>query len=257
MGDEFGEVAIAEERDDADETDGDGDEDSVPTCSGRVEGIGDANAGIRGGEEIGQEMEGQSAESGADAGEDGGPEKFAEESFALPLVGGIGGGYSAQFGRGEFGELRRKRTRDGRGFPPRLEAVGEVHVEFFGVKDGIDVATGNVEYAAGAALDVCPGDVDAIGGQKAGESVGMLDRGDLVLTESESGFFAAIADAIRTEEEIADVPVGVALVETRRGGGREADVDAAPGISLNALGSQFLVEVGEEIAATEAGGEVG
>ena len=95
MGDEFGEVAIAEERNDGDETDGDGDEDSVPAGSGRVEGIDDADARIGGREEIGHEMEGQSAESGADTGEDGGPEKFAEEFFALPLAGGIAGGNGA------------------------------------------------------------------------------------------------------------------------------------------------------------------
>ena len=95
MGDEFGEVAIAEERNDGDETDGDGDEDSVPAGSGRVKGIGDADARIGRGEEIRQEMEGQSAETGAYPGEDGGPEKFAEEFFALPLAGGIGGGNGA------------------------------------------------------------------------------------------------------------------------------------------------------------------
>ena len=153
--------------------------------------------------------------------------------------------------------MRRKRTCDGRGFPPGLETVGEVHVKFFGVKDGIDVAAGNVEYAAGAALGVGPGDVDAVVGEKAGESVGMLDRGDLVLTESESGFFAAITDAIGTEKEITDVPVGVALVDTRSSRWRKADVDAAPGVGLNALGSEFFVERGEEIAASETRGVVG
>ena len=153
--------------------------------------------------------------------------------------------------------MRRKRARDGRGFPPSLETVGEVHVKFFGVKDGIDVAAGNVENAAGTTLGVGPGDVDAVGREKAGESFGMLDRGDLVLTESESGFFPAIADAIGTEKEITDVPVGVALVETRSSRGREAHVDAAPEISLNALGGEFFVERGEEIAASETRREVG
>jgi len=153
--------------------------------------------------------------------------------------------------------LRRKKTCDGRGFPPGLQTVGEVHVKFFGVKDGIDVAAGNVEHAAGAALGVGPGDVDAVGGEKARESVGMLDRGDLVLTESESGFFAAITDAIGTEKEVTDVPVGVALVETRSSRGREADVDAVPGVGLNAMGSEFFVERGEEIAASGTRGVVG
>ena len=73
LSDELGEVTVAEERDDGDETDGDSDEDGVPTGSWGVKTVRDAQAGVGGGEDIRQEMEGQSAESSADACEDGGP----------------------------------------------------------------------------------------------------------------------------------------------------------------------------------------
>ena len=73
LGDEFGKITVAEERDDGDETDGDSDEDGVPTGSWGVKTVRDAQAGVGGGEDIRQEMEGQSAESSADACEDGGP----------------------------------------------------------------------------------------------------------------------------------------------------------------------------------------
>ena len=56
--DEFGEVAVAEERDDGDKTHRNGNADGVPARSGSVEAIGNAEARIRGGEEIGKKMEG-------------------------------------------------------------------------------------------------------------------------------------------------------------------------------------------------------
>ena len=111
LSDEFGQVAVAEERDDGDETHRDGNEDGVPARSGSVEAIGNAEARIRGGEEIRKKMEGQSAESGA--GEDGGPEEFGEEPFEFPKIGRIGRGDGANFGRGEFSELPRERPGDG------------------------------------------------------------------------------------------------------------------------------------------------
>ena len=58
LSDELGEVTVAEERDDGDETHRDGNEDGVPARSGSVEAIGNAEARIRGGEEIGKKMEG-------------------------------------------------------------------------------------------------------------------------------------------------------------------------------------------------------
>ena len=58
LSDELGEVAVAEERDDGDETCSDGNEDGVPARSGSVEVIGNAEARIRGGEEIRKKMEG-------------------------------------------------------------------------------------------------------------------------------------------------------------------------------------------------------
>ena len=176
--------------------------------------------------------------------------------MAFPKIGGIGRSDGTDFWRGEFSELRRERPGDGWGFPPGLEAMGELHVEFSGMKNGAYIATGDVKDAAGPALGVGPGNVDAVGSEKAGEAVGVLDRGDLILTESEFGFFAAVTDAIGAEEEVADVPVGVAFVETRCSGGREADVDAAPGFSLNAFRSEFCVESGLKLAVSKARGIV-
>jgi len=135
--------------------------------------------------------------------------------------------------------------------------MGEIHVEFSGMENGVNLATGNVEDAAGSTLGVGPGNVDAVGSEKAGEALGVLDGGDLILTESEFGFFTAVTDTIGAEEEVTDVPVGVAFVETRCSGGRETDVDAAPGFSLNAFRGQFGVEGGLKLAASKARGIVG
>ena len=202
-------------------------------------------------------MEGQSAESSAGACEDGGPEEFGKEFFALPELSGIGGSDRADFGGREFDELRWEGARKGRGLRPGLETVSESHVELSGLQNRSAVAAGEVKDAAGPAARVCPGDVDAVGREKAGETVGMLDGGDLILTESEFGFFAAVTDAIGAEEEVADVPVRVSFVEARRGGGRKADVHPAPGFGLNTLGGEFLVEGGPDFAASKARGVVG
>ena len=184
LSDEFREVAVTQKRDDGDKADGDGDEDGVPAGSGGVEG----------------EVEGQSADRGSSNGEDGGPEEFGEELFGAPKIAGIGGSDGAKLGRREFGELRRERPGDGRGFPPGLEVVSEVHVEIFGLKNRINVEAGDVEDAAAAALGVGPGDVDAVGGEKTGETLGVLNGGDLILAQSESGFFAAVAETVGTQE---------------------------------------------------------
>ena len=153
--------------------------------------------------------------------------------------------------------MRRERPGDGWGFPPGLEAMGELRVEFSGMKNGAYIATGDVKDAAGPTLGVGPGNVDAVGSEKGGETLGVLDGRDLILTESEFGFFAAVTDAVGAEEEVTDVPVGVAFVETRCSGGREAHVDAAPGFSLNAFRGQFCVEGGLKLAASQARGIVG
>ena len=58
LSDEFGEVSVAEERGDGDETHRDGNEDSVPARSGSVKTIGNAEARRRGGEEIRKKMKG-------------------------------------------------------------------------------------------------------------------------------------------------------------------------------------------------------
>jgi len=184
LGDEFRKVAVTQKRDDGDKADSDGDEDGVPAGSGGVEG----------------EVEGQSADRGTGTSEDGGPKEFAKELFGAPKIGGIRGSDGANFWRGEFGELRRERPGDGRGFPPGLEVVSEVHVEISGLKNRINVAAGDVKDAAAAALGFGPGDVDAIGGEKTGETLVVLNGGDLILAQSESGFFAAVAEAVGTQE---------------------------------------------------------
>src|SRR6516162_7089557 len=180
LGHEFRKVAVTQKRDDGDKADSDGDEDGVPAGSGGVEG--------------------QSADRGTGTSEDGGPKQFAKELFGAPKIGGIRGSNGANFWRGEFGELRRERPGDGRGFPPGLEVVSEVHVEISGLKNRINVAAGDVKDAVAAALGVGPGDVDAIGGEKTGETLGVLNGGDLILAQSESGFFAAVAEAVGTQE---------------------------------------------------------
>lgn len=58
LSDEFGEVSVAEERGDGDETHSDGNEDSVPARSGSVEAIGNVEARRRAGEEIRKKMKG-------------------------------------------------------------------------------------------------------------------------------------------------------------------------------------------------------
>lgn len=120
LGDEFREVTIAEERNEGDETNGDGDEDNVPAGSGRAERAVHADARIGSSEEIREEMEGEGAEGSTGGGEDGGPEEFTEEFFAFPLTGGTGGGDGAKFGRGMLGELWGKSAGNGRRFPPGL-----------------------------------------------------------------------------------------------------------------------------------------
>ena len=203
---EFGRVEIAKEREHGDEADEDGNGDGVPPGARGVKRTVNAQASVGGGvgsrSKIWQQVEWETAYDGADGGDSGGGDKFIEDFFGLAAIGEAVTGDGADFGRGELGELRGQRSRNGRSFPPGLEALGEVRGELVGVERGIGIAAGNVENAAGAALAVFPGDVDAFAGKKARQAIGESDGSDLVLAESKFGFFAAVAEAIGAEEKM-------------------------------------------------------
>src|SRR5690242_20781060 len=103
-------------------------------------------------------------------------------------------------------------------------------------------AAADVEDAAGAALGIGPGDIDALQGTESPRAGSQFDGGDVFAEQRELCFFSPVADPIGAQEKIANVPVVGAFEAARRCGRRVADVDTAPFADAHTVIREFLAE---------------
>src|SRR3984893_10251130 len=164
--------------------------------------------------------------------DDGSDDSRQPELFQNPAESPVGAGSHAGNGSNERGsklsELRRQRPDIGRSFPPVLQNPFELRglAPDFENRTALDAS--DIESAATVEFGVFPGDVDSPIGQESGNSRTKNDGRNLVAPQGKFCFFAAIAQAVRANEETPDVPICVVLVDPWRWRGGVSHGHALP-----------------------------
>src|SRR5580704_17156568 len=130
-------------------------------------------------------MKWQSEQDCCDRGEETHDGKLLEHFGAFEDGAGSGRGDAAQLGRVQRGKKGRQGANRGGSLPPDLDALGEFGGLCVSASNGRWHAAADIEYAAGGALGIGPGDEDALHGTESRGAGSELDGGDLLSKQGE------------------------------------------------------------------------